>query len=242
MQGDGTREPADEAASGDIQDAVPPEWIRAVEWEAAVRRARRTRRLAVASWLVPTIAVVVFAISFGAVVESSHTPPPAPAVTPSAVLAFANSLRGSQEPDASGVTVVDSTEAPNTWRVAWQTPDAAFCFAFVHESEPPQTVCDPAGSAQSGWIRIGGELSDTSLGTTELFACGYVKNSTGYVDVDDDAVIGTLTPMAGSELDAFCVQLPDGTAPGASFTLASQAITAQSGKNETVADVTATYP
>lgn len=249
VEGNGPREPADALPDGDVQDAVPPEWIRMLERqtavrasEAAARRAERRRRLDVASWAVPAIVVAVFVI-VAAVVEASTSASTsqAPAALPSPVQAFAQSLRGSQSPNAAGVTVVDATDAPGTWRVAWVTPDAAFCFAFVHESEPPQTVCDPPGSARAGLIRIAGELTDAALDQPELFACGYVKNSAGYVDVDDDAVVGALTDVAGSELGAFCVQLPEGMTPDTSFTVAAEAVTATHGNSVTVADVTATY-
>jgi hypothetical protein len=240
---DRSRESADEPSAADVQDEIPPEWIRMREREAALRRARHEHRLSVASWLVPVIVLGTFAIVAAVVAAMTRSTAPAPSI-PSQVQAFARTLPASRAPDSLGVTVVDAEDAPNTWRIAWETRDEAFCFAFVHESAPPQTVCDAPGSVPADPLRIVGELEDEGLDPPELFGCGYALGGGDYVSVDDDAVIGTLTGMGSSELSAYCVQLPDGVAPGASFTVSTVVIVGHGSDPEKVpwAEMTATYP
>jgi hypothetical protein len=159
------------------------------------------------------------------------------------VQAFAKTLPESQLPNAAGLTVVDGTFAPNTWRVAWETEDAAFCFAFVHQSEPPQTLCDATRSVDTAKMRIGGELSDNGLIPPELITCGYTTSSAagiGYAEINNGSVVGDVTDM-GSELTAFCLQLPDDTAAGQSFTVTKSELV-QNGNRYHLESVTATYP
>lgn len=249
-RGDGSKEISGAAEDGEIQDAVPLEWIRRLEQAQAAKerieaaeRERRRQVLSVVSWVIPGVVFLAVVVTIS-VLSRTHSPSSPPGL-PAEVQSFAKALPASQEPNSSGVSVVDDTDAPNTWRVAWETEDAAFCFAFVHESEPPQTVCDAAGSVATAKMRIGGELSDTGLDPQELFTCGYTTGpdgSGGFVEVDGDEVVGTLTGM-GSGLSAYCVQLPDGTAPGGSFTVTTFAATGTDGKgNLTGVNVTATYP
>lgn len=248
MGGDGSRESADESVDNDIQDAVPPEWIRAVEREKvaaeAAWQAKRRRRRTIAAWLVPALVLSVVAITWAVVWNSRYAHQP-PAVLPSAVQAFARTLPESQRPNAAGVAVVDATDAPSTWRIAWETQEAAFCFAFVHESEPPQTLCDAPGSVSSAPMRIGGELDDTGLDPPELFTCGYTTGpavEVGYAEINNGEVVGAPADM-GSGLSAYCLQLPYDTAAGASFTDSTSAVIVQGlePKDDTVTGVTATY-
>lgn len=67
-------------------------------------------------------------------------------------------------------------------------------------------------------MRIGGELSDPALTQPELFTCGYTTGGIQYAEIDDGAVVGGAADI-GSGLSAYCLQLPDGTAAGASFTV-----------------------
>jgi len=241
--GCGDVEEDDEPATGEIQDAVPPEWTRMLEREAAARRMRREYRMQARAGVVPVVVLAVFAVAAFALImtNAASTRAKAPAVIPSRVRAFTASLPEAQRPNAVGVTVVDATDAPTTWRVAWETGNAAFCFAFVHESGPAQQMCDAPGSVNSAQMRIVGELSDTALTMPTLFACGYTTGG-DWVYVDDDAVFGTVTELGDSELGAYCVQLPDGTAPGASFTVSTQIVTEIDSKDVKEVDVTATYP
>jgi hypothetical protein len=140
---------------------------------------------------------------------------------PAQVKAFARTLPASQRPNSAGLTMVDGTDAPDSWRVAWESVDAAFCFAFVHQSGAPQTLCGAPGSVRTAMLRIGGEISDTGFTPPDLVTCGYVKgDDPGFVEIDDDAVVGTAVDM-GSGLYAFCLHLPYDTAAGQSFTLST---------------------
>lgn len=250
---DGARDPQEDPegdpadSESDVQDAVPLEWIRKVEREEAAmeasRRAKRQQRLAMVEWMVP--AVVVGAVAITLIVLSKTTSSPSgPSGPPAAVQAFAKTLPQSQHPNAAGLTVVDSTFAPNTWRVAWETENAAFCFAFVHQSEAPQTLCDASRSVDTAKMRIAGELSDNGLTPPELITCGYTTGpgiDIRYVEINGGSVVGTVTDM-GSGLSAYCLQLPDGTAAGASFTVSTFVVNGQSGNNIDSSSVTATYP
>lgn len=240
----GSGEPEDESATGEVRDEVPPEWTRMLEREAAARRAKLEQRMSKASRLVPVIVLGAFALGAAVVVAivDLHSPSQAPVAMPGPVRAFADALPASRTPNAAGVTVVDGTDAPNTWRVAWETEGAAFCFAFVHGSGAPQEVCDAPGSVTGAKMRIAGELEDPALTQPVWFTCGYTTGDAAYVEVDGGSVVGTLTDM-GSGLSAYCVQLPDGTAPGAAFTVSTQVIT-ESGSGSgyyTSTSVTATY-
>lgn len=228
-----------------MQDAVPLEWIRKMEREkaamAAARRAKRQRRIFVAERLVPAVVGVAVAITM--IVIANPPPQKTPPGLPAAVQAFAKTLPESQLPNAAGLTVVDGTFAPNTWRVAWKTEDAAFCFAFVHQSGPPQTRCDAPGSVDTAKMRIGGELSDDGLIPPELITCGYTTGpavNIRYAEINNGSVVGDVTDM-GSELTAFCLQLPDDTAAGQSFTLTTNEMV-QNGNQYHFDSVTATYP
>ena len=251
--GESANDPADDDYDGDndVQDAVPPEWIRMVERERAAEeaawRARHQHRLDVASWLVPALVLGAGALAMVAVWLASSTPPAPPAGTPAAVRDFAKTIPESRLPNAAGVAVVDGTDAPNTWRVAWETADAAFCFAFVHQSEPAQTLCDAPGSMDTAQMRIGGELSDTGLNPPELFTCGYTTGPAEdirYVEINDGAVVGDVAVLS-SGMSAFCLQLPEDTAAGASFTVSTTVAIVQGpdpeGKDFTATTVTATY-
>lgn len=227
-----------------MQDAVPLEWIRKMEREKAARaaaeRVKRRRWIAVAK-LVPGL------IAAGALITliGIATPPlqkTTPAL-PAPVQALAKALPESQLPNAAGLTVVDGTFAPNTWRVAWETGDAAFCFAFVHQSEQPQTLCDAPHSVDKAKMGIGGELNDDGLIPPELITCGYTTGSAagiGYAEIDNGLVVGDVTGM-GSGLTAFCLQLPDDTAAGQSFTVTTNEWV-HNGNQYHLEGVTATYP
>jgi hypothetical protein len=243
-------EPADsESSERDVQDAVPLEWIRKMELEAAAmeasRRAQRQHRQSMIERIVPAVIIGAVAITVIIVIGVTSTPSPSgPPGLPTAVQAFAKTLPASQDPNAAGLTVVDGTFAPNTWRVAWETESAAFCFAFVHQSEAPQTVCDGPRSVDTAKMRIAGELSDNGLTPPELITCGYTTGPgvyIRYVEIDGGSVVGTVTDM-GSGLSAYCLQLPDGTAAGASFTVSTFVVDGQSGNNIDSSAVTATYP
>ena len=246
---------ADDPAEGDIQDEVPLEWIRMLERERVEEEdawhARHERMVNRASWMVPAglvgagmmAAIMLFAFSH---TSSSPAQSQAPAALPAAVQAFAKTLPASQSPNPAGLTLVDGTDAPSTWRVAWETEQSAFCFAFVHASEPPQTLCDAPGSVTTAQMRIAGELNDAALTQPELFTCGYTTGPAayiGYVELNDGKVVGTAVDM-GSGLSAYCLQLPDDMAAGASFTVSTFVATTpgagNKGANST--GVTATYP
>ena len=234
---EGSSDPVDGAAEGDPQDVVPPEWILELELEAAARRAERKRRISVISAVVPAVLVAAIVITFVAL----SIQPTGTAVLPSAVRAFAKALPESQQPNAAGVTVVDGEDAPNTWRVAWVTQDAAFCFAFIHQREPAQTVCGTLHSIGNEQLRIAGELSDTGLDPPALFTCGYTIGAASYVEIDGGVVVGSATGM-GAGLSGYCVQLPEGLAAGASFTVSTQVVVGTGYKKTHLVDVTATYP
>jgi hypothetical protein len=246
---------ADEPAEGDVQDEVPLEWIRMLEREREEEegawRARHERMVNRASWMVPAglvgagvLAAIMIAVFSGT--SSSPATPQAPAALPAAVQAFAKTLPASQSPNPAGLTLVDGTDAPSTWRVAWETEQSAFCFAFVHASEPSQTLCGAPGSVKTAQMRIGGELSDTALTQPELFVCGYTTGPAeyiAYVEINDGDVVGTAVDM-GSGLSAYCLQLPEDMAAGASFTVSTYVATTpgagDKGANST--GVSATYP
>lgn len=228
-------------SSRDPQDAVPPEWILKLEREAAeaaAERARRRRRIRIISAAVPGTIVVAVLITLGVLSIRK----PGPVVLPSAVSAFAKTLPASQRPNAAGLTVVDGEFAPSTWRVAWVTRDAGFCFAFVHQGAAAQTVCDAARSVSTAQMRIVGELSDTGMNPPELITCGYTTGAAPYVEIDHGAVVGTVTPMTGSSLSDYCLQLPDDVAPGAPFTVTTSIVISYGYRNQSATGVTATYP
>ncbi|MBR7825738.1 hypothetical protein KDK95_05420 [Actinospica sp. MGRD01-02] len=232
----------DGPAGGDPQDAIPPEWILELERvaaEEAARRAERKRRITIISAAIPATIVVGVLITLGVLSIRK----PGPIVLPSAVTSFAKTLPASQRPNAAGLTVVDGEFAPNTWRVAWVTQDAGFCFAFVHQSEPAQTMCDAPRSVTTAQMRIVGELSDDGLNPPELITCGYTTGAAPYVEINHGAVVGTVTPMTGSNLSGYCLQLPDDVAPGAPFSVTTFiVITNENRKDGSAGDVTATYP
>ena len=204
-------------------------------------RAKRQHTIAVVSFVVPVAFVAVIVTVMGVFVSLSGSAP-APAAMPSPVHAFAASLPSSQRPDAAGLTVVDGSNAPDSWRVAWETGDAAFCFAFVHQSRPPQTVCGKPGSVETAKMRIAGELIDDGVDPTELFTCGYTTGpEISYVEINDGTVVDTPVDM-GSGLSGFCLQLPEGTAPGASFTVSTFYSNGLTGKQFREVPVSATYP
>jgi hypothetical protein len=252
---DGSWESADDPAEGDIQDEIPLEWIRMLERERAAEeaawRARHERMVNLASWLVPAAllgAGLIAVITILAFTHTSSSPakPQVPAGLPTAVQAFAKTLPASQSPNPAGLTLVDGTDAPSTWRVAWETERAAFCFAFVHAGEPPQTLCGAPGSVTTAQMRIGGELNDTGLSQPELFTCGYTTGPSDeifYAEVDDGAVVGNTVDM-GSGLSAYCLPLPGNTAAGASFTVSTYVVTIHDSypNDDTSVGVTATYP
>lgn len=181
-------------------------------------------------------------ITVGLIVENASRP--APYVTPPAVQAFASSLPQSQHPDTSGVKVIDGSAAPNTWRVAWETADAAFCFAFVHESGPNQTGCDAPGSAETAKMRLVGELDDTGVTQPAPFVCGYTTGmniGVDYAEIGDGEVVGYPVEVS-SGLDGFCLQVPDDITTGESFTVSTYVVTGGTSQHPDTQDVTATYP
>lgn len=210
--------------------------------ELEARRADEQRSTSIAVGVAGGVMLAAALIIVGVIVTtSSH---PAPHVTPSAVEQFTDSLPESQHPNAAGVTVVDGLDAPNSWRVAWETEDAAFCFAFVHEDAPAQTMCDAPGSVTTAKMRIAGELDDSGVAQPALFACGYTTDlgvDVGYADIDDGEVVGEPADI-GSGLAAFCLELPEDITAGQSFRVHTYEVTAVNGKNVTSQDVTATYP
>lgn len=255
MSSNGSWESAEDPAEGDIQDEIPPEWIRMLEREKAAEeaawRAQHERMVNRASWMVPAGLVgagLIAAIMIAAFTSSSSSPaqPQAPAALPAAVQAFAKSLPASQSPNPAGLTLVDGVDAPSSWRVAWETEQAAFCFAFVHVSEPPQTLCGAPGSVRTAQMRIGGELNDTGLSQPQLFTCGYTTGPSvdiAFAEVDDGQVVGQTVDM-GSGLSAFCLPLPGSTAAGDSFTVSTFVAPVDDTYPDEAAatGVTATYP
>ena len=240
MVGESSRDPGDGSAGDEPEDAVPAEWVLELEREAAeeaAERARRKRRITMVWSSAGACVVAGVLITLG--VLSIRTP--GPVVLPGAVRAFAKALPAAQRPNAAGLTVVDGEFSPNTWRVAWVTRDAGFCFAFVHESEPAQTLCDAPRSVTTAPMRIVGELSDTGLNPPELVTCGYTTGDAPYVEIDNDAVVGTVTDM-GSGLSGYCLQLPDGVSAGASFTVSTTIVITAGTKVVSARGVTATYP
>lgn len=233
----------EDAGDEDVHDAIPLEWIRRVEREAAADRAKGLAKHQRAIFVVWSVAaVLVFSGLIALNTVGADPQPAAQPTTPAEVTAFAQNLPASQQPNAAGVTVVDGTNAPSTWRVAWETVDQAFCFAFVHQSEPPQTVCGAPGSVRTAQMRIGGELSDTGLNPPELFTCGYTTgDEIAYVEINDAAVVGTAVDM-GSGLSAYCLQLPYDMTAGQSFTVSTNTSTQGPNGKYAGTDVTATYP
>lgn len=181
MSWDGSWESTEDPAEGDIQDEIAPEWIRMLERERAAEEAawhaRHQRMVNLASWLVPAALVgagLTAVIMIAAFTHTSSSPaqPQAPAGLPAAVQAFAKALPASQSPNPAGLTLVDGTDAPSSWRVAWETGQAAFCFAFVHASEPPQTLCGAPGSVKTAHVVTVHDAypaDDTYVGVTAAY-------------------------------------------------------------------------
>ncbi|HET9170004.1 MAG TPA: hypothetical protein VFN97_11220 [Actinospica sp.] len=235
---------------GDAEDAVPAEWTRMQEERAAREEAEKRAMLAerrhrneVLSIAIPIALVAVALGTVGIAALAMQSPPP-PATTPAAVRAFAAALPSTQRPNAAGVSVIDGSNAPESWRVAWETTDAAFCFAFVHDGRAPQVLCDAPGSVRTSKMRIAGELTDDGIDPAELFTCGYTTGQAAninYVELDDGTVVGTAADM-GSGLSGFCIQMPEGTAAGASFTVSTFIVNGRNGRFWDITPVTATYP
>jgi hypothetical protein len=70
-------------------------------------------------------------LTVGLIAQSSS--PAGPSAPPTEVRDFAAALPRAQQPNAAGVTIVDGRDAPNTWRVAWETGDAAFCLELPED-------------------------------------------------------------------------------------------------------------
>jgi hypothetical protein len=219
----GAPDPVGDPAGGEPRDAVPAEWRELQAWKEFERRReqeRKRRRARAAALSVAVVAAVAAAIAIGTL---GATKPQAPVVLPAAVQQFARTLPPSQRPNSAGIGMVDGTDGPNTWRVAWETGDAAFCFAFVHQGAPAQTVCDAAGSVTSAKMRIAGVLEDAGLDPPEPFVCGYTTGPSvaiGYVEINDGQVVGTASDI-GSGLSGYCVQMPDSWTAGTSFTVST---------------------
>lgn len=258
VSSNGSWESAEDPAEGDIQDEIPPEWIRMLEREKAAEeaawRAQHERMVNRASWMVPAglvgaglIAVIMIAaFTRTGPASAAAAPPPGPTGLPAPVRAFAKALPASQSPNPAGLTLVDGTYAPASWHVAWETDRAAFCFAFVHTDEPSQTLCGAPGSVRTAQMRIGGELNDTGLSQPQLFTCGYTtgpSDEIAFAEVDDGRVVGQTVDM-GSGLSAFCLALPGNTAAGDSFTVSTYVVTIHDSypNDDTSVGVTATYP
>ena len=240
----GAPDPLGGPAEGEPRDAVPAEWLKLQAWKnfdrlrQQERKRRRAKTAAVSAAVVAAIAVAI------TVAALTATKPQAPFVLPAAVQQFARALPPARQPNAAGLGMVDDSDAPNTWRVAWETVDGAFCFAFVHQGAAPQTVCDAPGSVTSAKMRIAGVLEDAGLDPPEPFACGYTTGpavAIGYVEINGGQAVGTASDI-GSGLSGYCVQMPDGWTAGTSFTVST--FTGGQDQNGKIhsSGITATYP
>jgi hypothetical protein len=241
----GAPDPVGGPAGGEPQDAVPAKWLEALAKEEAARQRRQQRnrrRAKIAAQCVGAAAGIAAVLT--AVLLVAPTKPQTPVVQPAAITQFARSLPASQQPNSAGIGMVDGSDAPSTWRVAWETRDAAFCFAFVHQGAPPQTVCDAAGSVTSAKMRIAGVLDDAGLDPPEPFVCGYTTGpaiSIGYVEINDAQVVGTASDI-GSGLSGYCVQMPDSWTAGTSFTVSTFTGGEDADGKDYSNGITATYP
>ena len=236
--------PLGDPAQGEPRDAVPVEWLelQARKKSERLRRQQRNQRRAKAA--AGSAAAVAAVAAVVTVATLTATKPQPPVGLPAAVQQFARTLPPSQRPNSAGIGMVDDTDAPNTWRVAWETGDAAFCFAFVHEGAPAQTVCDAAGSVASAKMRIAGVLEDAGLDPPEPFACGYTTGpavAIGYVEINDGQVVGTASDI-GSGLSGYCVQMPDGWTAGTSFTVSTFTGGEDQDGKDYSSGIAATYP
>lgn len=242
MAAQGSVDPAGGSAQDEPQDEVPQAWLDLLEERrAALQRREReqTQTLVKVAQVVGGVLAAGVLITLAVVAGSK--PLPAPPAVPAAVQQFAKALPPSQRPNSAGVAVVDGTDAPNTWRVAWVTGGAAFCFAFVHQDAAAQTMCDAAGSVDSAQMRVAGVLQDAGLNPPEPFACGYTTGDAGYVEINDGQVVGGAADI-GSGFSAFCLQLPDSWTPGTSFTVSTQ-ISGENADGKSYSNgVSATYP
>jgi hypothetical protein len=230
------------SVEGEPQDEVPQEWLDLLEERRAAQQRREREQT---QTLVKVAQVVGGVLAAGVLITiavlAGSKPLPAPAAMPATVQQFAKALPPSQRPNAAGVAIVDGTDAPNTWRVAWVTVDAAFCFAFVHQGTAAQTDCDAAGSVDSAKMRIAGVLEDDGLNPPEPFACGYTTGDAGYVEINDGQVVGDAADI-GSGFSGYCLQLPDGWTPGTSFTVSTE-ISGENADGKSYSNgVCATYP
>lgn len=240
-------DPVGGPSRGEPQDAVPAEWLELRARHEATRRReqeRRRRHGKTAALSVAGAAGVTGIVAAFAAATAGATKPPAPVGLPAAVQQFARALPASQRPNSAGIGIVDGTDAPNTWRVAWETGDAAFCFAFVHQGAAPQTVCDAAGSVTSAKMRIAGVLDDAGLDQPEPFVCGYTTGpaiSIRYVEINGGQVVGTVSDI-GSGLSGYCVQMPDSWTAGTSFTVSTFTGGQDPNGKYYGSGITATYP